>query len=220
MSEASAPEFAPTEPAFHVAAEGPRDIGIVIVGDSLVAGVGDPKGQGWVTRVIGRSQIPGAVLRAYNLGIEGDSSGDVLHRWEAEATPRWRTVSEKRLVISVGTNDVVQGISLARQRLNLANILDDCTGRGIATFVVGPPPPADPRLREQVKVVADAQLDVCDRRLVPYVDTFTPLVGHEQWESDVASGDGIHPGSAGYGLMAWLVLHHGWDRWLEATPVA
>jgi len=25
-----------------------------------------------------------------------------------------------------------------------------------------------------------------------------------------SSLDGIHPGQAGYGLIAWLVLHHGW----------
>jgi acyl-CoA thioesterase-1 len=30
-----------------------------------------------------------------------------------------------------------------------------------------------------------------------------------------ASGDGIHPGQAGYGLIAWLVLHGGWDQWLD-----
>ena len=24
-----------------------------------------------------------------------------------------------------------------------------------------------------------------------------------------------HPGQAGYGLMAWLVLHRGWYDWLD-----
>jgi lysophospholipase L1-like esterase len=51
---------------------------------------------------------------------------------------------------------------------------------------------------------------------VPYVDCYRPLNGHEQYRSDLgASGDGIHPGQAGYGLIAWLVLHGGWDRWLD-----
>ena len=52
-----------------------------------------------------------------------------------------------------------------------------------------------------------AYLDVADRRNHVYVDTFTPLVGHEQWRSDLASGQG-RPGQAGHGLIAWLVLHH------------
>jgi hypothetical protein len=49
---------------------------------------------------------------------------------------------------------------------------------------------------------------------VPYVDTFTPLVSHEQWLADLAAGDGALPGQAGYGLMAWLVLHSHWGTWL------
>ncbi|WP_454301368.1 GDSL-type esterase/lipase family protein [Salana multivorans] len=56
--------------------------------------------------------------------------------------------------------------------------------------------------------------DVCGRRRVPYVDTYSPLVDHEQWASDLAAGDGVHPGQAGYGLLAWLVLHHDWYDWL------
>ena len=37
---------------------------------------------------------------------------------------------------------------------------------------------------------------------------------HEQWRKDLAANHG-HPGQAGYGLMAWLVLHRGWYDWLD-----
>ena len=46
------------------------------------------------------------------------------------------------------------------------------------------------------------------------MDTFTPLVNHEQWRNDLAAGQGL-PGQAGYGLIAWLVLHRGWYQWLN-----
>jgi hypothetical protein len=49
---------------------------------------------------------------------------------------------------------------------------------------------------------------------VPFVDTYTPLAAHDQWLGDLAAGDGVLPGQAGYGLMAWLVLHTGWHAWL------
>ena len=26
-----------------------------------------------------------------------------------------------------------------------------------------------------------------------------------------------HPGQAGYGLIAWLVLHNGWSDWLQLS---
>ena len=36
----------------------------------------------------------------------------------------------------------------------------------------------------------------------------------EARRGDLAAGDGVLPGQAGYGLMAWLVLHTGWHAWL------
>jgi len=81
---------------------------------------------------------------------------------------------------------------------------------------VGPAPAADPGIDEQLAHVTDAQRDVCERRGVPFVDVFAPLAGHEQWDSDMASSlDRVHPGQAGYSLIAWLVLHQGWSDWIS-----
>lgn len=210
----SEPEFNPSA-EFHVQA-GPRDVGLVFVGDSYVAGHGDPKALGWVSRVVARSHHPEMELTTYNLGVRGDSSADVLGRWRAECQPRWKDRPERRLVIGVGSNDVATGMTTARSRLNLANILDDASATGIAAFVVGPPPTLDQDFNARLEVVLEAQADVCARRGVPFVDCYRPLVGHEQWQSELgASGDAMHPGQAGYGLIAWLVLHGGWGRWLQ-----
>lgn len=207
-------EFRPSA-EFTVDHEGVRDVALVFLGASLVTGVGDPKGQGWVTRVVGRTQHPDLQLTAYNLGLRGDTSAGALQRWQGEVPLRWQGRAEHRLVLSIGTNDVLTGISLARHRLNVANILDDASGTGVATFVVSPPPSDDPALNDKLAVLVEAQGDVCARRGVPFVDCFTPLVGHDQWQSDLAaSGVPHHPGQAGYGLIAWLVLHGGWNEWL------
>ncbi|HRC40650.1 GDSL-type esterase/lipase family protein [Nostocoides sp.] len=193
-----------------------RDIGIVFLGDSLVVGVGDPKGQGWVTRVIARSQSPEADLTAYNLGVRAATSSDVLDRYRDEVPARFEGRGERRLVVSVGGNDVLAGTSVARHRLNLATILDEAMASGVAAFVVGPPPGDDALRNAQLEVFVDAQADVCARRGVPFVDCFRPLLGHDQWESDLAVASvPRHPGQAGYGLMAWLVLNGGWREWLD-----
>jgi acyl-CoA thioesterase I len=193
---------------------GLRDVRLVVVGDSFVAGVGDPKALGWVGRVVARSQSPDLALTPYNLGVRGDSSADVLERWREESARRFAPGSEHRLVLGVGHGDVNQGLSTARSRLNLANVLDDAAAYNIPTLVVGPAPMLDSSFDERLRVVADAQADVCSRRGVPFVDCFEPLLRHEQWQSDLATGDGVHPGQAGYGLIAWLVLHQGWPDWL------
>ena len=210
-------EFRPSLDA-QVVPEGPRDLALVFLGASLVAGVGDPKGQGWVTRVVGRTQHPDLELTAYNLGVRGDTSADVLQRWATEVPRRWAGRTERRVVLSIGTSDVLQGITLARHRLNLANLLDDAATSGVATFVVSPPPTDDPEIDERLEVLVDAQADVCARRGVPFVDCYGPLLGHEQWRTDLAASRvEHHPGQAGYGLIAWLVLHNGWTDWLQIS---
>jgi acyl-CoA thioesterase I len=193
---------------------GLRDVRLVVVGDAFAAGVGDPKALGWVGRVVARSQSPDIALTTYNLGVRDDSSADVLDRWREESARRFAPGAEHRLVLAVGHGDVAQGLSTARSRLNLANVLDDASAYSIPTLVVGPAPMLDPSFDDRLRVVAEAQADVCARRGVPFVDCFDPLLRHEQWQSDLATGDGVHPGQAGYGLIAWLVLHQGWPEWL------
>jgi acyl-CoA thioesterase I len=214
----SEPTFTPSA-EFQVAADGPRDVAIVYLGDSLVAGVGDPKGQGWVSRVVGRTHHPDLELTAYNLGVRGNTTADLLARWQQECAPRWQGRTEKRLVVSVGTGDAASGVTLARHRLNLANILDDAASNGIGTFVVSPPPSDDEDVNAKLDVLVDAQADVCSRRGVPFVDCYRPLLGHDQWKTDLAASRvPHHPGQAGYGLIAWLVLHNGWYDWLQISP--
>src|SRR5688572_23930749 len=164
-------EFRPSADA-QVVPDGPRGLALVFLGASLVAGVGDPKGQGWVTRVVGRTHHPDLELTAYNLGVRGNTSADVLARWRAECAPRWAGRAEKRLVVSVGANDAATGVTLARHRLNLANILDDASSLGIGTFVVSPPPTDDEELNGKLDVLVESQGDVCSRRNVPFVDCF------------------------------------------------
>ncbi|NHA66866.1 GDSL-type esterase/lipase family protein [Phycicoccus flavus] len=212
----SAPiEFRPS-PEAAVVPDGVRDLALVFLGDSLVAGVGDPKGQGWVTRVVGRTQHPDLELTAYNLGIRGSTSADLLEQWTTEVPRRWAGRTERRFVVSVGGNDIVSGISLARHRLNLANLLDDAANQGVGTFVVSPPPSDDPEVNGRLEILVDAQADVCSRRNIPFVDCYGPLRQHDQWRTDLAASSvAHHPGQAGYGLIAWLVLHNGWNEWLR-----
>jgi lysophospholipase L1-like esterase len=209
-------EFTPSA-HFSVSGDGRRDVGVCFVGDSLTTGYGDPKALGWVGRVVARSQHADLDLTAYNLGIRGQSSAEVMARWRAECTPRWSGRQERRLVVAVGANDLAGGLTTARSRLNLANILDEATAAGIACFVVGLTPTVDAELNTRLDALHQAQADVCARREVPYVDCFRPLAGHDQWLTDLVSGDGVHPGQAGYGLVAWLVLHGGWRAWMGVS---
>ncbi|KGM13515.1 GDSL-type esterase/lipase family protein [Cellulomonas bogoriensis] len=187
---------------------------ICVVGDELVAGWGDPRGLGWVGRVTARTHTDPPTL-TMSLPVPDETTTVLSARWEDEVGRRLGPAGDgtQYLVVGLGRADLSAGVSLARSRLNLANILDVAEQRRYACFVVGPPPNNhdDP---ERLAELSSAFGDVARRRRVPYVETWSALARHEQWLADMASGDGRTPGQAGYGLLAWLVLHSGWHRWL------
>ena len=191
---------------------GELPIRLAVVGDELVAGAGDPKGLGWVGRVAARTHATPAPT-VLTLAVPGETSTALGGRWEEETARRFAPHADNRLVVALGRADIDADLSLARSRLNLANILDLAGSRQLPAFVVGPPPG---RLEDYGRIaeLSGAFADVAARRQVPYVDMCTPLATHEQWLGDLAAGDGILPGQAGYGMMAWLVLHTGWHAWL------
>jgi acyl-CoA thioesterase-1 len=190
-----------------------RDLCVVTLGGALAAGLGDPRSQGWVTRVMARSARDDLRLTAYNLSVAGDTTAEVLKRVTAEAPARWAGHEDRRLVVSAGLEDARTSVSIARHRLNLANVLDSAGNAGIGTFVVGPAPTGEDGMDDSLERYAEAQADVCDRRGVPFVDCMSPLRRHDQWLTDVDTGAGL-PGQAGYGLIAWLVLNNGWRAFL------
>ncbi len=191
------------------------EIRICVIGDAFVAGVGDPKALGWVGRVAARTPQDEVSLSLFTLGVPGETTADLGSRWWEEASRRYGTDAvDCRLVIGLGHADIDSGLSIPRSRLNLANVLDDAHSRRLAAFVVGPPPTVDSERNRRIEELSDTFSDVCRRRDVPFVDTFGPLLTHEDWLTDLAVGNGTYPRQAGYGLIAWLVLHGGWHEWL------
>ena len=189
-----------------------EQIRVCVFGDELAAGCGDVRGIGWLGRVLARTvaQVP---LFTAKLAVPGETSNSVQTHWENDVRLRFRHDTDNRVIISLGIGDLLAGISLARSRLNLANMIDGIDKLGARSLVVGPPPlpGAQP---EAIATLSAAWAEVCQRREVPYVETCTPLLGHEQWHGDLSTSALNLPGQAGYGLLAWLVLHQGWHNWI------
>ncbi|WP_300343988.1 GDSL-type esterase/lipase family protein [Nesterenkonia sp.] len=190
-----------------------REIRLVVVGDELLTGVGDPRALGWVGRVLSKTQSEDLVLQPYVLAVPGEGTEALSKRWEAEASARFGPETENFLLIALNDADLISASS-ARARLNLANVLDRATQQGIRCLVVGPLPGLDADHNRRIAQLNKAYEDVATRRSHPYVDAFTPLVDHQQWREDLAANGG-RPGQSGYGLIAWLVLHRGWYQWLQ-----
>src|SRR5690606_21145748 len=118
-----------------------REVRICVVGDELSAGVGDAKALGWAGRVVARTRFPQPAY-VFPLAIPGETTTALSQRWEAETARRFSPEPDvdNRLVIGLGRHDLDAGLSVARSRLNLANVLDDAESRRLPPFVVGPSP--------------------------------------------------------------------------------
>lgn len=195
-----------------------RKLRLAVLGDELLTGVGDPRALGWVGRVLSKTPVDQVELQHYVLAVPGEGTEALSHRWEAEVARRFGSDSENLLLIALNDHDLVNATS-ARARLNLANVLDRAAQQGIRCLVLGPLPGLEPELNRDVAQLNKAYQDVATRRSHPYVDAFTPLVNHRQWREDLAANNG-RPGQAGFGLIAWLVLHRGWYQWLDLPEPA
>jgi acyl-CoA thioesterase I len=184
-----------------------RDIRICAIGDSFVAGVGDPECRGWV----GRLAADGPPVTLYNLGVRRETSRDVLARWRREVVPRLPEGVEGRVVLSLGVNDttVENGATRVPADESVANLRAILDGLDVPTLVVGPPPVADEEQNVRIADLSSRFADVC-RDYVPVVDA---LRADDVWMDEVRSGDGAHPGATGYRRLADLVAPV-WSLWL------
>src|SRR5664279_3585424 len=195
---------------------------VFFVGDELTAGHGDPKALGWTGRVAARTLPLAPDLRFHTLAVPGETTGELTARWDDEAL---RRIGEggvgntsNAVLFAVGRHDVVRGVSPTMTRLNIANALDRAKALGFRTMLAGPPPGL-PEHNDSIAELSALCEESAARRAVPYVDMYGPLARHEQWLADINMGDDDLPRQAGYGLMAWLVLHSAWHEWLGIDNV-
>lgn len=206
-----------------MSAPGPAPAGgpltVLFLGDSFVAGLGDPTGLGWTTRLVADARSHGTDLTAYPLGVRRNTSADVLDRWERETTARLPRAGRSGLVVSFGVNDALDGddgrrrVPLDATLAHLRALLAGAAAAGAGVLVVGPPPIADDAVNARVAEV-DARLRAeaaaCGVTSVPVLDA---LLAGGPWMAEVAAGDGAHPGAGGYAQLAALV-RPAWRAWL------
>ncbi|MFI9632267.1 GDSL-type esterase/lipase family protein [Nocardia sp. NPDC051929] len=196
-----------------------RDLRVCFVGDSFVAGVGDPDFRGWVGRLASAAHAEGIPLTAYNLGVRRQTSAEIVRRFRAECAPRLPEGVDARVVLSFGVNDamhenggprVAPGESVA----NLGELLGQAGERGWPVLMVAPPPIADDEHNARTAALDERFAQVCAAAEVPYVRVHQLLRDSAVWAADVRAGDGAHPGAAGYEEMAALIAPQ-WRAWLS-----
>jgi acyl-CoA thioesterase-1 len=106
---------------------------VLIVGDSLSAEYGLPRGSGWVALLeqrIAREKLPALVVNA-------SISGDTTAGGRARLPALLKTHSPAVVVIELGGNDALRGLPLASTRDNLLAMVRAAKAAGARVLVVG-----------------------------------------------------------------------------------
>ncbi len=202
-----------------------RDVRVCALGDSYVAGVGDPQHLGWVRRLAARTHTAGLPLTVYDLGVRRDTLADVARRWRAECDPRLPAGCEGRVLVSGGVNDTSAADGPDGVRVppddavrHLRAVVRGARDHGWQVLVVGPAAVDDDAHNARAARLDAALGKVCAADGVPYVAVHAALAGDPTWRREVREGDGAHPSSGGYEVLAELV-EPVWTSWL-APPTA
>ncbi|MFL5817673.1 MAG: GDSL-type esterase/lipase family protein [Conexibacter sp.] len=195
------------------------DLRLLCFGDSFVAGVGDPRGQGWVGRVVEAAHAAGRPLSAYALGVRRETSVEVAVRWRFEAMPRLFAGADCRVVFAAGANDttIENGsvrVTPDRSCMALEKMLDQIAALRLPAAVAGPPPAGDAEQQARVITLSAAFAEVCAAREVPFWPVAETLIASRTWLDEAAAGDGAHPAAGGYDLLARTLLDAGLHDWL------
>jgi acyl-CoA thioesterase-1 len=106
---------------------------ILVVGDSLSAGYGIEVRDGWVALLEKRLAAQGYPHRVVNASISGDTSAGGRARLTA-ALKRHRPAV---VILELGANDGLRGLSLAQTRANLAAMIEGAQAAGARVLLIG-----------------------------------------------------------------------------------
>jgi acyl-CoA thioesterase-1 len=173
---------------------------IVILGDSLTAGLGLPMAQAFPSRLQRHLQDEGLQYTIVNAGVSGDTSAGGLSRLD------WALDGDVRiLVLALGGNDALRGLPAAQLTHNLAEIIERAQARGVKVVLAGmeAPPNYGAKYALDFHNVYPALAKKYRVPLVPF------LLERVAGITELNQADGIHPTAAGAQIVAdtvWGVL--------------
>lgn len=174
---------------------------IVVLGDSLTAGLGLAPAEAYPALLQDKLRAAGYRWDVVNAGVSGDTSAAGLERADwALGQGRVRV-----LVLELGANDGLRGLPVADMKKNLAAIIERARGRGIAVLLAGmeAPPNFGPEYTVSFRQVYH---DLARQYKVPLVPFLLDKVAGDP---SLNQGDGIHPNVAGARIVAdnvWSAL--------------
>jgi acyl-CoA thioesterase-1 len=184
---------------------------VLVLGDSLSAGYGVALESAWVSRLEERLQARGYPHAVANAGISGDTTRGGLSRLPAALERHQPAV----VIIALGGNDGLRGLSLQAMRDNLAGMVRLSREAGARPVLAGVRLPSNygPAYRERFREVFADLSAALEVPLVPRI--MDGVAEHPELMLD----DGIHPNAEGHARIldnVWPVV----EPLLESSQAA
>lgn len=109
-----------------------RTIRLVVLGDSLTAGLGLPPGKAFPDRLQAALRARGLDVDVLNAGVSGDTAADGLGRYDW-AVP----ANADALIVELGANDMLRGLEPEATKKALSAILDKARAARLPTLIAG-----------------------------------------------------------------------------------
>jgi len=109
-----------------------RTIRLVVLGDSLTAGLGLPPGKAFPDRLQAALRARGLDVDVLNAGVSGDTAADGLGRYDW-AVP----ANADALIVELGANDMLRGLEPEATKKALSAILDKAHATRLLTLIAG-----------------------------------------------------------------------------------
>ena len=172
---------------------------IVVLGDSLTAGLGVAREEAYPALLEARLRREGYDYRVVNAGVSGDTSAGGLRRvdWVLRARP-------EIVIVALGANDGLRGLPVDALRDNLERIVRRVRAAGARVLLAGmrvPPNYGDEYARDFAAVFPE----VARRTGVPLAPF---LLDGVAGEARLNQADGIHPTAEGQRLIASRLWSH------------
>jgi acyl-CoA thioesterase-1 len=184
-ARSAAPSPAPT-----AAATRPR---IVVLGDSLTAGLGLPIGQAYPALLQERLNKDGLKYDVVNAGVSGDTSAGGLSRLD------WALDGDVRvLIVALGGNDGLRGLPPSELKANLGAIVTAAEARHLQVLLLGmeAPPNFGEAYTREFRAVYREVAHEHHAALIPF------FLNGVAGIASLNQADGIHPTAEGQQKVA------------------
>jgi acyl-CoA thioesterase-1 len=172
-------------------------IKLVVLGDSLSAGLGLPAADAFPAQLEKALQNKGLIVAINNAGVSGDTASGGLDRLD------WSVPADTQgVLLELGANDALRGLDPKVTRGALENILKRLKARGIAVLLCGmvAPPNYGAEYAAQFNTIFPDLARTYDVPLYPF---FLEGVAAD---TKLNQADGMHPTAAGIAVIVKNIM--------------